>query len=70
MRHAVASAAPMSLERHRHDWEELAAYDPLWAVLTRPGKRGGRWDRDEFFATGETEIAGVVVAADQLGLPA
>ena len=46
MRHAVASAAPMSLERHRHDWEELAAYDPLWAVLTQPGKRGGRWDRD------------------------
>ena len=59
----------MSLERHRHDWEELAAFDPLWAVLTQPGKRGGGWDRDEFFATGETEIAAVLEAAESLGLP-
>jgi SAM-dependent methyltransferase len=59
----------MTLERHRHDWEELAAYDPLWAVLTQPGKRGGRWDREEFFATGEAEVAEVMEAAGSLGLP-
>jgi SAM-dependent methyltransferase len=59
----------VNLERHRHDWEELAEYDALWAVLTQPGKRGGRWERAEFFATGEDEIAEVVAAAEELGLP-
>jgi SAM-dependent methyltransferase len=59
----------MTLDSHRHDWEELAEFDPLWAVLTRPDKRGGRWDRDEFLSTGETEIAEVLAGAEQLGLP-
>lgn len=60
----------MALERHRSDWEKLAEVDPLWAVLTRADKRGGRWDRDEFLATGEVEIAEVLDAAGELGLPA
>lgn len=60
----------MTLDRQRDDWERLAEVDPLWAVLTQPGKRGGRWDRDEFLATGEAEIAGVLATAERLGLPA
>ena len=60
----------MSLERHRQDWERLAEVDPLWAVLTAPGRKGGRWDVDEFFATGETEIAHVISIAERLGRPA
>lgn len=59
----------MTLDRHRHDWEELAGFDPLWAVLTQPDKRGGRWQRDEFLATGEAEIAEVLAQAEELGLP-
>jgi SAM-dependent methyltransferase len=59
----------VSLERHRQDWEHLAETDPLWAVLTRPGRKGGRWDVDEFFATGEAEIAHVLSVADALGRP-
>jgi SAM-dependent methyltransferase len=60
----------MSLDRHRSDWEKLAEVDALWAVLTQPGKRGGRWDAREFLATGEPEIATVLAAAERLGLPA
>jgi SAM-dependent methyltransferase len=60
----------MTLDRQRRDWERLAEADPLWAVLTQPGKRGGRWDPDEFLATGETEIAAVLATADRLRLPA
>lgn len=60
----------MSLERHRQDWDRLAEVDPLWAVLTAPGRKGGRWDVREVFATGETEIAHVVSIADRLGRPA
>src|SRR4029078_10142959 len=44
----------MSFERHRQDWEHLAEIDPLWAVLTVPGRKGGRWGVDGVFASGET----------------
>ena len=60
----------MSLERHRQDWERLAEVDAMWAVLTAPGRKGGRWDVEEFFATGEAEIGAVLSTAEQLGRPA
>ena len=60
----------MSLERHTQDWERLAEADALWAVLTVPGRRGGGWDVDEFFATGEAEVDHVLDVAASLGLPA
>ena len=56
----------MSLERHKEDWERLAEVDPLWAVLTSAEERGGAWDADRFFATGEAEIAQVLAIADGL----
>jgi 2-polyprenyl-3-methyl-5-hydroxy-6-metoxy-1,4-benzoquinol methylase len=57
------------LTRHRRDWEELAATDPLWAILAAPQHRWGRWPLEEFFATGEEEIAGVLDVAGSLGYP-
>ena len=57
------------LERHRRDWETLAETDPLWAVLTDPARKGGRWEPDEFLATGERELAEVLATAEGLGLP-
>ena len=60
----------MSLDRHKQDWERLAEVDALWAVLTAPGRKGGRWDVDEFFATGEEEIGHVMSTAERLGRPA
>jgi SAM-dependent methyltransferase len=59
----------VKLERLSEDWNELAEEDALWAVLAEPGKQGGRWDLDEFFATGEREVDGVVASAERLGLP-
>ncbi len=44
------------LEQLRTVWATLGREDPLWAVLSRPDKRGGRWDVDEFLATGAIEI--------------
>lgn len=44
-------------ERLQATWERLGQEDPLWAVYSRPDKRGGRWNLDEFLATGETEVA-------------
>ncbi len=60
----------MSLDRHQQDWERLAEVDPLWAVLTAPDRKGGRWDVDEFFATGEAEVAHMISVAETLGWPA
>jgi SAM-dependent methyltransferase len=42
----------------------------MWAVLTAPGRKGGRWEPDEFFATGEAEIEHVLATAERLGRPA
>ena len=44
------------LQELREVWSKLGREDPLWAVLSRSDKRGGRWDADEFFATGRIEI--------------
>ena len=60
----------MNLGRHKEDWERLAEVDPLWAVLTVPGRKGGGWDEAAFFATGEAEVAAVFARADGLGRPA
>jgi hypothetical protein len=47
----------MSFEQVRADWTRLGAEDPLWAVLVADGKRGGRWDVEEFLALGRTDVA-------------
>lgn len=46
----------MDLNDVQRDWTKLGADDPLWAVLVRPGTKGGRWDPDEFLETGREEI--------------
>jgi len=56
--------------RQARDWDDLASVDPLWAVLAADAKRNGAWDLDEFFASGEAEVAAMLATAAQLGLPA
>lgn len=45
------------LRNHKADWEELAAFDPMWAILSRAEKRNNKWSEEEFFKTGKAEIA-------------
>jgi SAM-dependent methyltransferase len=47
----------MKLSRARRHWEALGKTDPLWAILSEDAVRDNRWEIDEFFATGESEIA-------------
>lgn len=58
------------LRRLRQTWDALGRDDPLWAILSSPDKRGGRWDEAEFFAAGESEIAGIEALCGQLQRPA
>lgn len=57
----------MSFASTSRRWEWLARKDPLWAILTDDSKAGGRWAVDEFFATGEREIAAVFAHLARLG---
>jgi ubiquinone/menaquinone biosynthesis C-methylase UbiE len=58
----------MSFDYWKQNWEKLGAEDPLWAILTVPDKKGGRWDPEAFFATGREEIAGVMNKLLALGI--
>lgn len=58
----------MSLKALRRQWDRFGRADPLWAVLSLPDKRQGRWDETEFFKTGEREIEDVLAHARSLGI--
>jgi len=58
----------MDIEKLQSDWEELGRTDPLWAIMTSPGKQGGKWDLQDFLRTGEREIGRVMEHMASLGL--
>jgi len=49
-------------------WDAHGRHDPLWAILAEPGKRGGRWDVSEFFATGRSDVAQLMARLRELGV--
>jgi SAM-dependent methyltransferase len=55
----------MSFSTNAAIWDALAHTDPLWAVLTDPSRKGGRWTIEEFMATGESQVATVLERATQ-----
>lgn len=46
----------MALKHVQQTYDDLGADDPLYAVLSFPGKQGNRWDPGVFFQRGENEI--------------
>lgn len=58
----------MSLDHTRRVFEALGRDDPLYAVLTRDGMEGGRWDPDEFFALGRARVQEALDRLDALGI--
>jgi SAM-dependent methyltransferase len=48
----------------QRDWEDLAAADPIWAVL------GKRCELAQFLATGETDVEIALTTSAELGRPA
>jgi SAM-dependent methyltransferase len=57
------------LADERRNWEEFAAQDPFWAVLSDHDRKFGKWDRDEFYATGREQIDEIMARAERLGRP-
>jgi SAM-dependent methyltransferase len=64
----VGNPSGMDLEELQANWDKFGKTDPLWSIITAPSKRGGRWDADEFFATGCREIAAVMAYVQSLGV--
>ncbi len=60
----------MRLSSVQRYWDRQAHADPMWAILTDPAKAGGRWDAEEFFATGVHEIGFFMEQAKAWGVPA
>ena len=48
----------MDIDDLQQHWNKLGEKDPLWAILTRPNKKGGRWTIEEFMQPGVEEIGG------------
>lgn len=46
----------MTVAREGERWEELAQQDPMWAILSYPDGKYGRWDEEEFFRHGAERI--------------
>ena len=59
----------MGLEELRQNWERFGETDPLWAILAIPGQEGNRWSPEQFFRSGQDEIAALVGKLAPLGLP-
>jgi len=55
-------------DRIRKQWEALGREDPYWAVITRPDKKGRRWDKRDFFRTGVDEVDRVMREVQALGV--
>lgn len=50
------------------NWNTLAELDPLWAVLSNPRKKFGKWDPVEVFSKGEREAERVLAMCKSKGV--
>lgn len=58
----------MELDDLRRNWEVLGEEDPMWAILSVPDRKGGKWNVEEFFATGVEDIRVILAAASTLNI--
>ncbi len=58
----------MRLKDTQKYWDFFGKSDPLFFILTFKDKRGGKWNKEEFFNTGKQEIAESINYIKSLGL--
>ncbi len=47
------------LKTLKRTWDFLGRSDPLWAIMSQSDKKGNKWDIDEFFLIGVSDINAV-----------
>ncbi|MYW91761.1 methyltransferase domain-containing protein [Amycolatopsis rubida] len=52
----------------REVWERMGRVDPLWAVMSYPERRGGKWTVEEFLGAGVRDLAFVRDLMDRHGV--
>ena len=57
------------MNQQRREWDEIGRLDALWGILSDPAKQHGRWDLDEFLATGREEVEAVLETGMRWSLP-
>jgi SAM-dependent methyltransferase len=57
-----------ALNKLQENWEGFAQADPLWAICVDSFKRDRKWEKEEFFATGRTEVGRVMEYLRSLGV--
>ena len=60
---------PVELKEVQRHWNAFGKIDPLWAIVTQPEKRFGKWKDAEFFGCGEEEITRILRHVDSLSFP-
>lgn len=58
----------MELNQLQYHWNGMGEEDPLFAVLTQPGKEQNRWQREEFLETGRRNIEAMLKLISEKGL--
>ncbi len=58
----------MELAELQKHWHTYGKEDPLWAILTVPEFKGGKWDPDAFFQNGVQEIGEQMDIIHALGM--
>jgi SAM-dependent methyltransferase len=58
----------MDLTDLQQHWDHFGREDPLWAILTLPGKENRQWNLIDFFQTGVDEIFSVLDYVGHRGL--
>jgi SAM-dependent methyltransferase len=64
----MTTGEPGDVSHLRTTWEALGAEDPFWAVLAASDASGGGWDRESFWETGRTQVAGVLEFMRERGI--
>lgn len=59
----------MDLDDVQRHWNEWGRRDPYFAIISRPDRRGNRWDLDEFFRTGVDDIDAMLGWLQKLHVP-
>jgi SAM-dependent methyltransferase len=58
----------MNIQEAHQNWTELGNDDPMWAILTDPDKKGGKWTAEEFFQNGREEIRRAMKKLEDSGI--
>jgi SAM-dependent methyltransferase len=56
----------MYLKDLQKTWNSFGENDPLWAILTESDKKNGKWNKEDFFKSGEQEIDSIVNYVEKL----